>query len=213
VAVDPAAKKRAIAAVVSEGVEPVLVPAGFGRLGRRRTWVRWTPELSHVISLEGRDGSLVAQWGVCCDEAVGVLWGAEAEAPDVRWAVLSGTPAGIRHPSPGSWIVLSAVPSDDLLASVREAMGATEAYLGPFQTRRDIREYLLAERETKDRRGFVVPANLPLKLLVAATLAILDADPSAPNLTADAENSLSAFHDPLTAGRVSRLRALAAERA
>jgi hypothetical protein len=210
VADDGAVRQRALARVMADGIEPILAVAGFARQGRRLSWLRRTPQLSHVVSLDGRRGSYVTQWGVGCDQAAAVLWDTEADATDVRWAVMTGSPSGIRHPSPGGSFTPADEASAEQARAVAEAMTLIEEYLRPFQTRRDLRLYLLANRHPKDRRGFVVPANLPLKLLVAATLAVLDDDLSAATLIAEAEAALAPFRDSLSPGRVARLKALAA---
>jgi hypothetical protein len=55
--------------IVSTGVEPVLLPAGFERAGRT-TWVRHRAELDHVVALVAHYDSRIIQWGVICPEAV-----------------------------------------------------------------------------------------------------------------------------------------------
>ena len=58
--------------------------------------------------------------------------------------------------------------------ALRPDLRVTEERLREFQSRRDVREYLLLNRDRIDRRDFVIPANLPLKLFKASALAILD---------------------------------------
>jgi hypothetical protein len=198
--------------VVREGVDPVLVPRGFARVGRRVTWARATPELAHVVTLDGRGrGSHVIQWGVLCDAVAAVLWGEEAGGLDVRWAVLTGTPSGI-DPTCSAWVTPKQESWDSDVAALRDALVMVADYLVQFQTRRDVRDYLLQNREPKDRRGFLVPANLPLKLLVAAALATHDDDPSAETLRTEAETALAPYSDRLTGERLARLRAASATR-
>jgi hypothetical protein len=62
----------------------------------------------------------------------------------------------------------------------------------------------------KDRRAFVVPANLPLKLYTAAVLAVVDRDSEAVALVAEAEEALQRFSGALTKERINRLNSAVA---
>ncbi len=128
---------------------------------------------------------------------------------------MSGTPGSIRHPAPGqSWILESAndqVAVSEIVEAVRNDMKIVADRLGEFRTRRDLREYLMLNREPIDMRHFVIPANLPLKLLTAATLAVIDGDNEARELLPEVETHLEPFQGKLSHDRLNRVRRAVAE--
>lgn len=75
-----------------------------------------------------------------------------------------------------------------------------------FKTRREVWTYLLENRDPTDRRDFVVPADLPLKLLTAAAFAAVDGDRMACDLLPEAEQAMAKFRDSLTVRRIRRLQ-------
>jgi hypothetical protein len=200
----------ALRRILSEGIDAVLVPDGFEARGRR-AWLRQTSELQHVIGLESRYGTFRVQWGVVSPEAIPYLWGTPAKEGDVAWSAMTGTPSGIRHPATCEWFRVDDPVAVEEVQRIAGGLSAdlrrVEEYLRPFTTRQELREYLLANRDPKDRRGFVVPMNLPLKLFTAAALAVIDHDPEADGLIAEAEQAMAGYKDDLTRARLDRLKA------
>lgn len=78
--------------------------------------------------------------------------------------------------------------------------------LEAFPNRRAVREYLLRNRDPIDQRDFVIPANLPLKLLTAATLAVLDEDADVCALLPEVEAAMLRYSDEMSSRRLARLR-------
>jgi hypothetical protein len=206
----PLGRNMALRKILSGGIDPVLVPAGF-RPGGRRAWLRQTSELQHVIALESRYGGFGVQWGVVSPEAVPYLWGTPAEEGDVAWSAMTGRPSGVHRPAACEWFRLEEpVPVEEvqrITVGLAADLRRVEEYLRPFSTRRDLRGYLLANRDPKDRRGFVVPMNLPLKLFTAAALAVVDRDQRACGLITETVEALAPFKDDFTRARLDRLRA------
>ena len=199
----------ALRQLTAEGIEAVLIPAGFDPQGQG-AWVRRTLELQHVIALLARRGMYDVQWGIVSPEAVPFLWGASTELGDVGAAVVSGTPGTIHHPAACQSFRLEASVTTDAVREISAGLsldlGQVEQRLRAFSTRRELRGYLMLNRDAKDRRDFVIPANLPLKLFTAATLAVIDADPDACELVADAEQAMAHFTDDVSVSRLRRLR-------
>jgi hypothetical protein len=185
----------------------------FGKAGRL-TWVRDTPELQHVIAFLDRRGGYHVQWGIVSPETTPIMWGEEGKSGDVGSAVLSGTPSSIRQPAPGASFRFETANDpavvDAIAAAVEEELRLTANWMRDLQTRRELRDYLLANRDKKDPRGFVIPTNLPLKLFTAAALAAVDRDPLALELLPDVEAHLSSFGGPMTS-RLVRLRSAMAD--
>jgi hypothetical protein len=94
---------------------------------------------------------------------------------------------------------------------VREDLAVVEGWTRSFRSRAAIRTYLLENRDRTDRRAFVIPAKLPLKLFTAAALAVADRDPSAFDLVREAEVALAPFTGEITSGRLARLSLMAAD--
>lgn len=201
-------QRAALERIVDRGIESVLIPAGFAR-SRQLTWCRRESELTHVVALLTRRSTHDLQWGVVCREAVPFLWGREASEADIADAVMSGTPGTIRHPASCQSFRLEAdneaQECDAMVTGVADDMGVVEARLRAFHARRELREYLLLNRDRKDRRDFVVPANLPLKLYTAAVLAVIDQDACARSLAEQAVEELAGYKDDLTEARLARL--------
>lgn len=191
--------------VVDRGINDVLLPAGFDPVSKL-SWCRSTGELRHVVELLSRRGTYVAQWGVVSPEATWFLWGRDG-GMDVGDAVMSGTAGSIRHPARAqSFRLDGTVDTDVLAADVAADMVTIDRWLRRFETRADLRTYLMENRDRKDRREFVIPANLPLKLYTAAVLAVIDGAEDADDLVTDAAGELERFDDELSAGRLSRLK-------
>lgn len=202
--------QAALRRIVSEGIDPVLTSVGFSASRRRLTWVRSSDEVHHVIFVLRKRQFYDVQWGITVAGASEVLWGVPSDISDVGQAVMSGTPGSIRHPAPGqSWILESAIDQaalSKIVEAVRDDMQIVADRLVDFKTRRDVRKYLLQNREPIDDRDFVIPANLPLKLLTAATLALIDGDDEVCDLLPEVETQMAPFRDKLSHDRVARLR-------
>jgi hypothetical protein len=209
----PLSRNAALRRILSDGIDAVLLPAGFQPRGRR-AWLRQTPELQHLIGLSSRYHTFHVQWGVLSPEVVPFLWGAQGKDGDVAWSAMTGWPSGIHHPAAcPSFRLDEPVPGEEvqrITAALSEDLRRVEEFLGAFSTRRDLRAYLLANRDPTDSRGFIVPAALPLKLFTAAALAVIDRDPAACGLIGDTEQAMAPFKDNITRARLSRLRAGAA---
>jgi hypothetical protein len=153
------------------------------------------------------------QWGVVSPEAVPIMWGRDAIPGDVGDAVMSGTPRSIRGLTATKAFRLAELTDEhsitELVTELTADMHAVEHRLREFQTRRDLREYLLQNRDRKDHRDFVIPMNLPLKLIVAAILAVIDCDPELDNLISETEVAMIPYQGGISAQRMQRLRAAA----
>lgn len=203
----------ALRRILSDGIDAVLVPAGFERRGRR-AWLRQTSELQHVIALDLHHGAFAVQWGVVSPEVVPYLWGNAGKEGDVAWSAMTSWASDImQHPSCWSFRLDEAVPGEEIeriTASLSADLELVERYLRPFSTRRELRAYLMANRDQSDSRGFLIPSGLPLKLFTAAALAVVDRDPDARELIADTEHAMAPYRDDLTRARLDRLKAGAA---
>ncbi len=196
--------------VCKEGLDSVLVPAGFVADTRKLTWVRLSQDVRHLVTILHRRKFYDLQWGVNTDGAAEIIWGASTDPKDVGQAVLSGTPSGIRRPAPGqSWTLESGVDRskvEEIAAAVRDDAAVVAKRLEDFPNRKAVRNYLLENRNPIDQRDFVIPANLPLKLLTAATLAVLDRDAQACQLLPEVESAMARYSDDLSTSRLTRLR-------
>lgn len=153
-----------------------------------------------------------AQWGLICPDVVEVMLGTPHRPFDVGQAIVSGTPSTIRHPARAQSFDSTILAADtaSIVAGVREDLAVVGAWMRPFRSRADIRGYLLENRDHTDRRAFVIPAKLPLKLFTAAALAIADREPIGCDLLKEAEAALAPFKGDITTGRLTRLRLMAA---
>lgn len=209
-------RSRALRRIIRDAVTPNLVPLGFVADGTR-SWVRRTSELGQVIALTSRNHSYRVQWGVVSPEASSILygsWAAGVRQFDVAASVMTGSPSGLRQPASCPYFRLDpeVAPAviDDVIESLPADLVSTADWLEPLQTRQDLRTYLLSNRDDKDRRGFLVPTNLPLKLFTAATLAALDGDPEAARLEVEARAAMAPWTGEATASRLVRLSNLRA---
>jgi hypothetical protein len=175
-------------------------------------WVRRESELSHVINLSAPRGNYFVQWGVLAAGSAPIVWGRGDYDGDVGDALMSGTPSTIRHPAACAGFSLKDVNDaediDRTATALAVDMQRVEERLRSFRTRRELRMYLMANKERTDRRDFVVPSSLGLKLFFAATLAVLDRDSEANVLAAAALREMSSDGE-LGRGRRSRLQAAA----
>jgi hypothetical protein len=202
--------ESALSRIVAEGFEAVLLPAGFESTQRKLTWARPSRELHHIVTVLRKRQLYDVQWGVFATGAAEIIWGVPSDPSDVGQAVLSGTPGTIRHPAPGqSWRLDSSTDqaaTEAIADAVRSDMQVVASRLAAFETRHDVRTYLLLNRDPIDRRDFVIPANLPLKLLTAATLAVLDRDKAVCDLVSEVEAQWTRYPSESTKGRLTRLR-------
>ncbi len=204
-------RPQALKRIIRAGVEPVLFAAGFERAGAT-SWVRHKSELDHMVGLPAYSSSRSIQWGIVCPEAVAFLWDKPPRIIDVAWSVLTGTPGTPGHPAACGPIRLDDENDPEqievLAAAVAIDMHEVDERMRPFDTRRQLRSYLLENRDPTDKRGFVVPVSLPLKLYTAAVLAVLDRAPDAADLVTEAEVAWQPWiSGKLTQGRISRLKA------
>src|SRR5260370_36188010 len=200
---------HALRRLASDAFDAVLVPEGFNRVERKYTWVRRTSELVHVVAVLHRRRQYDIQWGVVSPEAAELLWGRAADPTDVGQSVMSGTPGKIRHPAPGQSWTLDEVTDGQLqqiIEAVRADLEVVAKRLNAFQRRRDLMTYLLQNRDRIDRRDFLIPANLPLKLGTATALALADHDKQACDLLPEVDREMARYRDRLSVERVGRLR-------
>lgn len=204
-------RSSALRRIIRGAVTPSLVPRGFV-LDGSRSWLRRTGELGHVIALTSRNGLFHVQWGVVCPEATPVLhgsWAAKARKFDVAASLMTGTSGALHRPPSCPFFRLGDVVASDVIDDVTSTLPADLDYcadwLEPLKTREDLRRFLLENREKKDRRGFIVPMNLPLKLFTAATLAVLDRDAEAKALVDAATTALKPFRGEITRSQLQRL--------
>ena len=202
-----------ISDLLEAGFGAVLAPAGFASSRDRRIWVRTEAEVEHVVALLNRRGSFDVQWGLVCPDVVDVMWGAPYKAFDIGQAIVSGTPSTIQHPAQAQSFDAAtlAAHTTSIVTGVREDLAVVETWTRPFRTRLDVRAYLLENRDPTDRRAFVIPAKLPLKLFTAAALAVADRDAIGCDLVREAEAALAPFKGDVTSGRLKRLRLMAAD--
>jgi len=163
----------------------------------------------HQIAITARHEHYTAQWGVFVAELVPILYDVAADEADVSQAAVTGALSAVKYPS-----ITTSLSSPESMAAldverVQEEVTEWASWMAGFDTRAAIREYLLQNRDATDRREFVVPAKLPLKLLTAAALAVADGDEGAEALVEEAAVALARFDGPTTAGRLQRLRAAA----
>lgn len=198
--------------LLESGFGAVLAPAGFVPSNDRRTWVRSTGEIEHIIALLSRRSSFDVQWGLACPAVVEIMWGSPHVSFDIGQAIVSGTPSTIRHPAHAQSFDVAALKADSasIVEGVRADLEVVEGWMRRFTSRADVRNYLLENRERTDRRAFVIPAKLPLKLLTAAALAVADRDGTACELIKEAEVELAPFKGEISLGRLQRLREAAA---
>ena len=199
---------QALRRLESEAFDAVLLPQGFNRAKRKHTWVRATRELFHTISILHRRRQYDIQWGVVSPEVAELLWAGPPDPSDVGQSAMSGTPGTIRHPAPGqSWTLNEAMEPElqNLIETVRGDLRVVGERLAQFERRRDLRNYLLENRDRIDRRDFLVPANLPLKLVTATALALADQDREACELLGEVDREMARFQDNLSVERVERL--------
>jgi hypothetical protein len=191
------------------GLRDSLSPFGF-EAGKAVSWLRNTGELLHVIALVPSYGSRVVQWGVVSAEIVPMLWAEPIDDRSVAASAMTGVPSDIHHPPACSGFSLDAQVTQDQIEELGAALATDalrfEAWVRDFTTRRELRDYLLENRDVSDPRGFLIPSGLSLKLFTAAALAVADRDPAACGLIVETEQAMSVYRgDKATAARMRRL--------
>lgn len=208
-------KATALRRILRIGLADVLEPAGFEPT-TPRSWLRDTGELRHVIALQQRWGSYSIQWGVISPELVSLLWTENINDRDVAAAAMTGSAERLIRPLACPGFELDDRVGTDQIEQIAVPLGSDVRRmadrLAVFTTRRELRDYLLENRNDPDRRDFTIPAGLPLKLYTAAALAVVDRDPGAAALIAETEQAMSIYRGEPTAGRLRRLREAAAGR-
>jgi len=207
------ADRDALTRVAAEAFEAVLVPAGYQRTRRRLTWSRALDGVTIVVSAPWNRNRYDPQWGVHSPEAARVLHDVESDPSDISQCFMLSRPEMIRRPAK----VPSFEPEqlvgaliDQTIEGLRDDITVTAERLAAFQSRRDVWQYLNENREPKDRRDFLIPMNLPLKLLTITVLAALDRDPLVSELHAATRVALAPFLGKVTDERLGRLDALLA---
>ncbi len=121
--------------------------------------------------------------------------------------------SSIRHPARAQSFDAAtlAVDSASIVAGLREDLAVVEEWTTAFVSRAAVRSYLLENRDPTDRRAFVIPSKLPLKLFTAAALAVADRDPVECALVKEAEAALAPFKGEIASSRLRRLRLMAAD--
>jgi hypothetical protein len=149
------------------------------------------------------------QWGVVVPEVTPIVFGQEGKPGDVAWSLMTDDASAVCHP-PAAYSFEFSEESDDAevaqlaVAASADARAVAE-WLSPIRTRRDLREFLLLNRERQDRR-FTVPSSLTLKLFTAAALAVVDGDPEAKELLAETEQAFAPWTGEESRARMARLR-------
>jgi hypothetical protein len=195
--------------IAAIGLRDALSPFGF-EPGKGLSWLRDTSELRHVIALVPSRGNHVVQWGVVSSEIVPLLWAEPVDDRGVAASAMTGGSSAIHQPPACPGFSLDAQVArhdiDEFGAALATDALRFEAWVHDFTTRRELRDYLLENRDDSDPRGFLIPSGLPLKLFTAAALAVIDRDPAACALIPEAEQALSIYRgDKATAARIRRL--------
>jgi len=185
-------RATALRRIKKHAFSEVLEPLGFEPLGTT-TWCRGAGELSHGINLEANWGSRQVKWGVLCPETVPMVWGdyeKQAAKDPVSYAVLGDLTKWQGYDAVMPWFDLPDRVSPQQLETIIDGLRADiswyATWMEQFDTRRALLDYLLQNREPEDPRGFLMPSSLPMKLRVAAALAVLDRDPTAGTLVEEA---------------------------
>jgi hypothetical protein len=200
--------------IIADGIEAALLPAGFAPTGRRWTWARPAKELTHLIGVLTKvaSRSYTVQWSIGCPPAAAILWG-EGDARDISFNVMAGLPSGIVRGALGDGWTLSGstTPNEalEIAAAAKADLRVVAARLYRLQTRRELWNYLLENREPVDRRDFLFPAMLPFKLVTAAALALAGYDREGCDLLPEVMNAWSKVRDRPTRERLARLEAAA----
>lgn len=184
---------------------PALTAHGFQRVKRTKTWRRDESQLAHLFRFELRSGNIQVQWGVLSDAVIPDLWLAPpADAVSkVDYAAMTGWLNRLPGTDPGD----AADSSTD--APLADRVADAASWLAQFRKRENLVSFLMDVEDSKDPRGFLVPANLPLKLLTCAFLLAADDSPEAPTLAQRALAHLGQPKDALTQHRLDGVQRVA----
>jgi hypothetical protein len=197
------------AGVVREWLAPSLEGAGFRRKGRSGTWLRQANTLVHIVNFEQRAERLLTQWGVLDPALIPMLW--PEQPADASERVAYSFMTGWLERLPGTALQTPPLQGGPELQLIREDLRVAARWLSTFAQRRAACEYLLAEQKPTDRRGFIVPSMLPLKLTTCAFLSAVSGESSAAALAHKALTATEIFGDVgLSGHRRRQLRAIAA---
>jgi hypothetical protein len=198
-------------------VLPALDEAGFSRLGRSSVWRREPGDLVHLLQFQVRAARLRVQWGVLSLDVLDALWPdlPPSAGSDVAYSVMTGWLTSIPGTTSPVDVEMPAATSEKeaRLAPLSQDLRVAASWLRSFQRRPDVVDYLLAVQDPKDRRGFLVPSNLPLKLASCAFLLHADGATTAPAMAQralDAMPTPKSTSDPVVAHRRRTLAVVAA---
>jgi hypothetical protein len=194
--------------VFRDGVEAQLAPLGYARASST-SWVRDEGEVQHVIAYPSRYGTYRMQWGVVVPEVTSIVFGREGKLGDVAWSLMTDDASAVCHPPAAYGLEFSEESDSAEVTRIAEAAAAdaqaVAEWLSPIRTRRDLREFLMLNRERQDRR-FTIPSSLPLKLFTSAALAVVDGDPASKELLAETERAFAPWTDEQSRAQLVRLR-------
>ncbi|HEX7491190.1 MAG TPA: HEAT repeat domain-containing protein [Candidatus Limnocylindrales bacterium] len=210
----PLSHRTALNRIVAQGIESVLLPAGFNAVGKR-LWVRRERELLHLVALGFRHGTYGIEFGIVSPEATDFLWGHPAKPSDFGDVVMHGTPGHIRWPAACENFAVGeqedSLKIDEMAGLVAQDMDMVASWLAQFRTRRDYRDWLVEGPDANDGGGrFFIPSPA-LRVYIAAVLAVLDRDSKAGDLVDQAEIAMRPWNDRLNRERIGSLKAALAE--
>jgi len=197
-------RAQSLRTIIGYGVAKPLGAAGFERVGQKQRWMRPMSELVHIVAVGYRHGSYDVEFLLGCPPAAGILYGNEsADASDPNFALVLGAAVDFRRrPRLNGFKLWDGMADAQVMALVQAAhddSAAIAVWLERFQTREDLRRHLVETRG----KGFRWPTlGMGLVDLTAATLAVLDRAPEAPELIEAAVAATVSWPDE----RVDRLR-------
>jgi hypothetical protein len=170
--------------VVVKAVEPKALAGGYRQVGRTE-WRRSCREVITGISLEISKGSASTRdfsldWSIYVPGLASLLYGQE-ESPvsGLQWPAVGGTSQKTDPALGGDWLKATLPMTDYARAALEQQVGghgdSIVRFLGSFDTRKDVRIFLL-ESSGRDWVRMSQPASPIRKLEVAAGLAALDGD-------------------------------------
>jgi hypothetical protein len=196
--------------VIQRAIGEPLAKAGFVRVGRSSVWRRETEQLTHLMRLEMRSGAALVQWGVMSEAVIEPLFAEDPAAVswDVAYSAMTGWLSGIPGTTLPSAVSVAgeAHEAEVRLRAVSEDAQAAASWLAKFIRRADLIDFLLEVDARTDNRGFIVPANLPLKLTVCAFLLGADGSTSTVAMAQRALTELQPFRGSARPGGIVKHR-------
>ena len=169
---------------VVEAIEPYAAAAGYQRV-QRTEWRRSHGEVVTGLGLEMSKGSASERdfsldWSVFVPGLVSLVYGEDEPAPSaMQWPAVRGSSQMADPALQSDWLRAKLPVSDEarmaLAEQVRRHGKAVIRFLDRFETRRDVRIFLL-ESSGRDWLRVSQPTSPTRKLEVAAGLAALDGD-------------------------------------